>query len=226
VRVLLVEGSPGCGVLYLDRVDDDEPSAGRLLRQPIMELAYLLSFGCLKWELRSARNRDFHTLSSSSDFVGLAERRLLALDLLSSMLGAQGGIDDREDIVGDQGDAEGEQGRFRVGERIDLSFRRSLWYNSPQIPSGISDEFPAAWHPLRCMPGPQAIKVVVPKNLRADPLRASTMERGSHRDVVRARVVLLAEQGPTNLGDRGKGRVCRAKRLSMADAVRARSIPR
>lgn len=48
------------------------------------------------------------------------------------------------------------------------------------------------------MPGPQAIKVVVPENLRADLLRASTMERGSHRDVVRARIVLLAEQGLTN----------------------------
>jgi transposase-like protein len=48
------------------------------------------------------------------------------------------------------------------------------------------------------MPGPQAIKVVVPEKLRADLLRASMMERGSHRDVVRARIVLLAEQGLTN----------------------------
>jgi hypothetical protein len=48
------------------------------------------------------------------------------------------------------------------------------------------------------MPGPQAVKVVVPEKLRADLLRASMMERGSHRDVVRARIVLLAERGLTN----------------------------
>jgi transposase len=48
------------------------------------------------------------------------------------------------------------------------------------------------------MPGPQAIKVVIPEKIRAELEAAAGMERGSHREVVRARIVLLAEQGLTN----------------------------
>ncbi|MGC4117146.1 MAG: IS630 family transposase [Myxococcales bacterium] len=48
------------------------------------------------------------------------------------------------------------------------------------------------------MPGPQAIKVIIPEKIRAELEAAARMECGSHRDVVRARIVLLAEQGLTN----------------------------
>ena len=48
------------------------------------------------------------------------------------------------------------------------------------------------------MPGPRAIKVVVPEALRAELEAAAGSERGPHRDVVRARIVLWAEQGLLN----------------------------
>lgn len=48
------------------------------------------------------------------------------------------------------------------------------------------------------MPGPQAIKVVVPEDVRPLLVAAAAKERAAHRSVVRARIVLFAEQGLTN----------------------------
>jgi transposase len=48
------------------------------------------------------------------------------------------------------------------------------------------------------MPGRQAIKVVIPEDVRPQLVEAASKERGAHRSVVRARIVLLAEQGLTN----------------------------
>jgi transposase len=48
------------------------------------------------------------------------------------------------------------------------------------------------------MPGPQAIKVVVPEDVRSQLVKAAAKEGGVHRRVVRARIVLLAEQGLSN----------------------------
>jgi transposase len=54
------------------------------------------------------------------------------------------------------------------------------------------------------MPGPCAIKVVIPKAVRPLLETAAAKESGAHRSVVRARIVLLAEQGLANVVIAGK----------------------
>ncbi|MDI7268911.1 MAG: hypothetical protein QME96_13050 [Myxococcota bacterium] len=79
------------------------------------------------------RHRDHHAAIRAAELVGNVVVRKTFLDRLGPVLRPHRGLGRGEDVVGDQGDGEGEERGLGIAERVDLAVQVALEFREEAL---------------------------------------------------------------------------------------------